>query len=65
MALNKLTRREVMSVMAAGAIPAAMLAARPAGKLVENTMHMFAADLKRWPLHPNATYKPAPNSLVE
>jgi predicted TIM-barrel fold metal-dependent hydrolase len=63
MALNKLTRREAMSVIAAGAIPATMLAARPAGKFVENTMHMFAADQNRWPLHPNATYKPTPNSL--
>ena len=64
MAFNKLTRREAMAVLTAGALaPSAALAARPAGKFVENTMHMFAADLKRWPLHPNAAYKPTPNSF--
>src|SRR5262249_37201869 len=35
------------------------------GKFVENTMHMFAADQERWPFHPNATYKPAPNSFED
>ncbi len=37
--------------------------ARPRGYLVENTLHMFAEDQTRFPLHRNAPYKPAPNSL--
>ena len=37
--------------------------ARPKGYLVENTMHMFAEDLTRFPLAKNAPYKPTPNSL--
>ena len=38
--------------------------ARPKGYLVENTLHMFAEDQNRFTLfHPNATYKPAGNSL--
>jgi L-fuconolactonase len=35
-------------------------AARPSGYLVENSTHMFAADLERFPFHPQATYRPKP-----
>ncbi len=65
--MAQVTRRTALKsfggvVAAAGIIPAAF-AARPKGPLVENTMHMFAADTDKFPLAKNAPYKPTPNSL--
>ena len=65
--MPQLTRRTALKsfggvVAAAGIVPAAF-AARPKGPLVENTMHMFAADTDKFPLAKNAPYKPSPNSL--
>jgi predicted TIM-barrel fold metal-dependent hydrolase len=40
-----------------------LLAARPKGYLVETAIHLFAQDQKRFPYHPNATYRPAPLPL--
>ncbi len=49
--------------MAGSAVAGVAHAARPKGPLVENTMHMFAADMTRFPPAKNAPYKPTPNSL--
>ena len=38
---------------------------RPRGPLVDSHVHLFAADLKRFPLAPNAPYKPAPLPVEE
>ena len=40
--------------------PGLRAAARPAGYLVEDLIHMFADDPLRFPFHPNATYHPQP-----
>jgi predicted TIM-barrel fold metal-dependent hydrolase len=56
------SRRTILAAMGA-AFAGSAQAARPKGYLVENTLHMFAEDTTRFPLAPNATYKPTPNSL--
>src|SRR5215469_12882787 len=65
--MAELTRRTALkslgSVVAAAGIAPSAFAARPKGPLVENTMHMFAADTDKFPLAKNAPYKPNPNSL--
>ena len=38
---------------------------RPAGYLVENSTHMFAADLLHFPFHSQATYRPTKSLTVE
>jgi predicted TIM-barrel fold metal-dependent hydrolase len=58
-----LTRRELLAG-AAAALPA-LAAGRPAGPIVDSHVHLFAADLKRFPLAPNATYKPEPLPVEE
>jgi predicted TIM-barrel fold metal-dependent hydrolase len=55
-----MTRREVLAGLAGAA---ACSAARPAGVLVESHIHLFASDQNRFPLHPNAPYKPTPLPL--
>lgn len=52
-----MTRREMIGGLAA-AIPRSA-AGRPPGPIVDSHVHLFSADLKRFPLAPNAPYKPA------
>src|ERR1700735_5222062 len=58
----EVSRRKAMAAISAAALLESAQA-RPKGYLVENTLHMFAEDQTRFPLHPNATYKPQANSL--
>jgi predicted TIM-barrel fold metal-dependent hydrolase len=58
----QVSRRKALAALG-GAALLGSAHARPKGYLVENTMHMFAEDVTRFPLHPNAPYKPQPNSL--
>ena len=55
-------RREFLSGLAA--LPA-LGAPRPRGPIVDTHVHLFAADLKRFPLAPNAPYKPTPLPVEE
>jgi predicted TIM-barrel fold metal-dependent hydrolase len=57
------TRREILAV-AAAAVPA-LGTERPKGPIVDTHVHLFARDLKRFPLAPNATYKPTPLPVEE
>lgn len=65
--MKQLSRRAALKSIGGAAAVAAFapgaLAERPRGPLIENTMHMFAADTTRFPLAKNAPYKPNPNSL--
>src|ERR1700738_2950225 len=61
--MANVSRRTVLAAMGGAAFASSVQAARPKGYLVENTMHTFAEDTSRFPLAPNATYKPTPNSL--
>ncbi len=56
-----LTRREWLGVSLA-ALPA-WSAATPGGPVIDTHIHMFAADQKRFPFHPNAPYRPQPQPL--
>jgi predicted TIM-barrel fold metal-dependent hydrolase len=56
---RKLTRRAMITAVAAGALKAA----RPNGPVVDTHVHLFANDQKRFPYHPNATYKPPPQDV--
>jgi predicted TIM-barrel fold metal-dependent hydrolase len=60
-------RREFLAGMAGtlAATGPARAAGRPAGPLVDSHVHLFSNDLKRFPLAPNATYKPAPLPVEE
>jgi predicted TIM-barrel fold metal-dependent hydrolase len=58
----EISRRTALAALAGAAFQGSVQA-RPKGYLVENTMHMFAEDQTRFPLHKNAPYKPTPNSL--
>jgi predicted TIM-barrel fold metal-dependent hydrolase len=53
-----INRRQILAGVAA-AFPA-LATERPKGPIVDSHVHLFAADLKRFPLAPNATYKPTP-----
>ena len=55
---SNLTRREAIGGLLA-AVPV-LAAGRPRGPIVDSHVHLFSADLKRFPLAPNATYKPTP-----
>ncbi|MDP9170518.1 MAG: amidohydrolase [Acidobacteriota bacterium] len=59
----KTTRREAI----AGALAAglALGAGRPKGPIVDSHVHLFAADLKHFPLSPAAPYKPTPLTVEE
>ncbi|HWB84933.1 MAG TPA: amidohydrolase family protein [Bryobacteraceae bacterium] len=61
--MSGISRREALALVGAALAPVPAKAARPKGYLVENSMHMFSADLKRFPGHPNGPYQPRPNSL--
>ena len=65
--MAEMTRRTALKslggVVASAGITPSAFATRPKGPLVENTMHMFAADTDKFPLAKNAPYKPNPNSL--
>lgn len=50
-----MTRRQAVASLLALPVAAA---ARPAGPVVDTHVHLFAADTSRFPLAPNATYKP-------
>ena len=60
---NFVTRREMIAGLAAAV--AAYGIERPKGPLVDTHVHLFGADLKRFPLAPNATYKPTPLPVEE
>lgn len=57
-----ITRRGFLSGLTA--LPV-LAAARPRGPIVDSHVHLFAADLQRFPLAPNAPYKPAPLPVEE
>ena len=57
--MTEVSRRALLG----GAMVSRLLAARPKGYLVETAIHLFAQDQKRFPYHPNATYRPAPLPL--
>jgi len=58
------SRRELLAGLA-GAIPLLKASGRPAGPIVDTHVHLFAADTKRFPLAPNAPYKPEPLPVEE
>lgn len=58
-----LSRRATLAIFGGAALASRARAARPSGYLVENALHMFSADQQRFPLAPDAPYKPKPNSL--
>lgn len=53
-----MTRRSLLTSLSAAL--AAKAAGRPPGPIVDTHVHLFAADQKRFPLAPNAPYKPEP-----
>jgi predicted TIM-barrel fold metal-dependent hydrolase len=60
-------RREFLAgvgLAAATGLPAPA-AGRPSGPIVDTHVHLFSPDLKRFPLAPNATYKPTPLPVEE
>jgi len=62
--MDRVSRREALTALGGAALAiGAEAATRPAGYLVENSLHMFAEDQARFPGHPNGPYKPRPNSL--
>jgi predicted TIM-barrel fold metal-dependent hydrolase len=61
--MREVSRRTALAAIGGAALLGSAQAARPKGPLVENTLHMFAEDTTRFPLAPDATYKPTPNSL--
>lgn len=60
---SNLTRREAIGGLMA-AVPA-LAAGRPRGPIVDSHVHLFSADLKRFPLAPDAPYKPTPLPVEE
>src|SRR5579872_2576185 len=58
--MTLVSRRELLG---AAALMSAAKAERPKGPLVETGIHLFADDQKRFPYHPNATYRPKPSPL--
>jgi|SRR5947209_1806 len=53
-----MTRRQAVAALFAAAN-------KYSGPIVDTHVHLFAADLTRFPLAPNATYKPAPLTVEE
>ncbi|MGD1071803.1 MAG: amidohydrolase family protein [Bryobacteraceae bacterium] len=60
---SNLTRREAIGGLMA-AVPA-LAAGRPRGPIVDSHVHLFSTDLKRFPLAPDAPYKPTPLPVEE
>jgi len=62
-----MTRREVLSGIAASAAGVSVLSAagRPSGPLVDSHIHLFSPDQRRFPFATNATYKPAAAALED
>lgn len=58
--MNSISRREALAVMAGTLATGLRAATRPAGYLVESSLHMFAEDAKRFPRSPYAAYNPPP-----
>ncbi|HVW87790.1 MAG TPA: amidohydrolase family protein [Bryobacteraceae bacterium] len=58
-----LSRRELLGGIAAS-LPL-LGAGRPKGPIVDSHVHLFSPDLNRFPLAPNATYKPTPLPVEE
>jgi len=56
--MRSLSRRELLAAVAV----ARTLAARPKGYLVDS-LHLFSDDQRRFPYHPNATYRPPPKTV--
>jgi len=56
-------RRQFVAGMVGSA--QALAAARPKGPLVDSHVHLFATDQRRFPLAPNAPYKPTPLPVEE
>ena len=53
------SRREVMALMGAAALAGGAGPARAAATpVIEWNMHMFSANVAKFPFHPNAAYKP-------
>jgi predicted TIM-barrel fold metal-dependent hydrolase len=52
------TRRQILTGLLAS-VPA-LAADRPKGPIVDSHVHLFSNDLKKFPLAPDAPYKPAP-----
>ena len=52
------TRRDVFGLMGGAALAAATPAWAQAPAVVEWNAHMFSRNIKRFPFHPRATYKP-------
>lgn len=48
-----------------GGAAAVFAAPRPAGPLIDTHVHLFASDQKRFPYHPNATYRPPAQDLKD
>jgi predicted TIM-barrel fold metal-dependent hydrolase len=63
--MEAMKRREFLAGMATLAATPVQAANRPAGPIVDTHVHLFASDLKRFPLSQNATYKPEPLPLEE
>jgi predicted TIM-barrel fold metal-dependent hydrolase len=58
--MRNISRREALAVMGGALAPGLKAAARPAGYLVECSLHMFSDDPKRFPRSPYASYNPPP-----
>lgn len=58
--LNPYTRRQAILTLAGGST---LLAARPAGMLIDAHIHLFADDTRKFPYHANAAYKPQATPL--
>ena len=58
-----LARREFLSCIASAAALGAVV--RPAGRLIDTHIHMFAEDQERFPYHANATYRPPAADLED
>lgn len=58
---SDLSRRRFLGSAALAAAPAP----RPQGLLIDTHVHLFAADQKRFPYHPNATYRPPAQDLED
>jgi predicted TIM-barrel fold metal-dependent hydrolase len=62
--MSKANRRDFLVLAGAAAATAAATGASAAGTpVIEWNQHMFSADVKRFPFHPKAAYKPDPTKF--